>query len=98
MVKERNGSHISDPIGKANSLNSYYASVFTCERVIPEITSTYSGKPFAIIISSIWRRLAMIRRNKSVGTDCIPEDGGGSHDSVPGAIARHNDKQWHYTK
>jgi hypothetical protein len=36
-TKDGNGGHISDPIGKVNSLNSYYASVFACERNIPEI-------------------------------------------------------------
>jgi hypothetical protein len=46
-------------------------SVFVYERVIPEINSTYSGKPFTITINSIRRRLAMIWRNKSVGPDCI---------------------------
>jgi hypothetical protein len=44
----------------------------------------------------------MIERNKSVGPDCIPGEilkmRGGSHDSVPGAIARHSAKQWHYTE
>jgi hypothetical protein len=39
-AKDRNGGQISDPIGEANSLNSYYASVFACERDIPEIDST----------------------------------------------------------
>jgi hypothetical protein len=39
----------------------------------------------------------MIGRNKSVGPDCISDEilkmgEGGSHDSIPGAIARHNDK------
>jgi hypothetical protein len=102
-IKDYNGGHISDPIGKANSPNNYYAFIFACERDIPKINSTYSGKPFTIIISSIKRRLAMIWRNKSVGPDYIPGEtlkmgGGGSHDSVPGSIARHNDKQLNYTK
>jgi hypothetical protein len=72
MIKVCNGGHISDRVGKANSLNSYYSSVFTCERNIPEINSTSSDKPFTFIISSIRRRLAMIGRNKSVGPDFIP--------------------------
>jgi hypothetical protein len=36
-IKDCKGGHISDPVGKANSLNSYRASVFACERDIPEI-------------------------------------------------------------
>jgi hypothetical protein len=52
-IKDCNGDRISDLIGKANSLNSYYASIFTCERDIPEINSTYSCKPFTNIISII---------------------------------------------
>jgi hypothetical protein len=73
-IKDLNGGHISDPIGKANSLNIYYASVFACERDIPEINSAYSGKALTTIICSIRRRLPMIRRSKSVGPDCIPRE------------------------
>jgi hypothetical protein len=72
LIAKRSGEHISDPVGKTNSLNSYYSSVFTCERNIPEIHSTSSDKPFTFIISFIRRRLAMIGRNKSVRPDCIP--------------------------
>jgi hypothetical protein len=48
-------------------LNNYYASVFSCERDIPEIKSTHSDEPFTIKISIIRKRLTMIGRNKSVG-------------------------------
>jgi hypothetical protein len=27
MIKDSNGGHITDPVGKANNLNNYYASV-----------------------------------------------------------------------
>jgi hypothetical protein len=57
-----NGGHITDPVEKANKLNNYYASVFSCERDIPEINPTYSENPFTIKISIIRKRLAKIGR------------------------------------
>jgi len=30
-IKDHNGKLITDPLEKANSLNSYYASLFSCE-------------------------------------------------------------------
>jgi len=71
-IKDCNGGLITDPADKENNLNTYYASVFSCERVIPDIYSTHSNKPFNIKISIIRKRLAMIGRNKSVGPDGIP--------------------------
>ena len=71
-IKDCNEGHITDPVGKANNLNNYYASVFSCERDIPEINPTYSENPFTINISIIRKRLAMTGRKKSVGPDCIP--------------------------
>ena len=71
-IKDCNGGQITDPVDKANNLNNYYASVFSCERNIPDINSTHSDKPFSIKISIIRKRLAMIGRNKSVGPDGIP--------------------------
>jgi hypothetical protein len=32
VIKDHNGKHITNPIEKANSLNSYYASLFSCVR------------------------------------------------------------------
>ena len=92
-IKDCNGELITDPAHKANNFNTYYASVFSCERDIPDIDSTHLDKSFNIKISVIRKRLAMIGKNKSVGPDGIPGAiyGWGSHDSVPGAIARHND-------
>jgi hypothetical protein len=72
MIKDGNGGHITDPVGKANNLNNYYASVFSSERDIPETISTYSESPFTIKTNMIRKRLAMIRRRKSIGPDCIP--------------------------
>ena len=71
-MKDFNGEQITDPVDKANNLNNYYASVFSCERDIPDIISTHSDKHFNIKISIIRKRLAMIGRNKSVGPDDIP--------------------------
>ena len=42
-IKDHNGKLITNPIEKAYSLNSYYASLFSCERNIPQIQSTESG-------------------------------------------------------
>ena len=66
------GGLITDPVDKANNLNNYYASVFSCEWDIPDINPTHSDKPFTINISIIRKRLAMIGRKKSRGPDGIP--------------------------
>ena len=70
--KDCNGGLITDPVDKANNLNNYYASVFSCERDISDINSTHSDKTFNIKTGIIRKRLAMIGRNKSVGPDGIP--------------------------
>jgi len=66
-IKDCNGGLITDPVDKANNLNNYYASVFSCERDNSDINSTHSDKPFTIQINNIRKRLAMIGGNKSVG-------------------------------
>ena len=71
-IKDCNGGLITDPADNANNLSTSYASVYSCERVIPDINSTHSDKPFKIKISIIRKRLAVIGRNKSVGPDGIP--------------------------
>jgi len=71
-IKGCNGGLITDPVDKANNSNNYYASVFSCGRDIPDINSTHSDNPFTIKISIIRKRLAMFRRNKSVGPDRNP--------------------------
>ena len=71
-IKDCNGGFITDPVDKANNLNNYYASVYSCERDIPDINSTHSDQPSSIKISIIRKRLAMIERNKPVGPDGIP--------------------------
>jgi len=48
-IKDNNGTLITDPSENANSLNTYYASLFSCESSNPEIQPTQSGKPFTVI-------------------------------------------------
>jgi len=71
-IKGCNGGLITDPVDKANNLNNYYASVFSCELNIQDINSTPSDKHFSIKSSLIRKRLAMIARNQSVEPDGIP--------------------------
>jgi hypothetical protein len=71
-MKDCNAGQITDPVDKSNNLNNYYASVFSCERDFTFINSTHSDKTFNTKIGIITKRLAMIGRNKSVGTDGIP--------------------------
>jgi hypothetical protein len=70
-IKGSNGRLITNSIGKANSLNSYYTSVFSWERNIPQLHSAHSVEPFTININIIRKRLAAIGRYKSVGPDCV---------------------------
>ena len=65
-MKDCSGGLITDSADKANNLKNYYASVFSCEREIPDVNSIHSDKPFNIKINVIRKRLAMIGRNKSV--------------------------------
>ena len=65
-IKDHNGKLVTGPIENANSLNSYYASLFSCECNIPQIQSTESGKPFTISINIIRKQLSAIGRKKSV--------------------------------
>jgi hypothetical protein len=57
---------------KANALNSYYTSVFGCERKVPQTQPTHSSEPFTNNTKMIRKQLAAIWRNKSVGPDVIP--------------------------
>ena len=70
-IKDCNGRLIIDSIEKANSLNFYYSSVFSCERNIQQIECSNSGEPFAISTKTIRKRLAAIGKNKSIGPDGI---------------------------
>jgi hypothetical protein len=71
-IKDSNGTIITDSTEKANILNSYYASVFSCDRNIPNIKSAHSGETFIIDTKRIRKRVAAIGRSKSVGPDSIP--------------------------
>jgi hypothetical protein len=61
-IKDHNGTLVTDPLEKANSLNSYYASLFSCESNNPGIQPTQSGKPFTVNINIIRQRLSTIGR------------------------------------
>ena len=56
-IKDHNGTLITDPLEKASSLNSYYASIFSCESSNPEFQPTQPGNPFTVNISFIRKRL-----------------------------------------
>jgi hypothetical protein len=44
-IKDRNDKLVTEPLEKANTINSYYASMFSSEGNNTEIQSTDSGKP-----------------------------------------------------
>ena len=52
-IKDHKGKLITDPLEKADSLNSYYTSLFSCEGKNPEIPPIQSGKPYTININII---------------------------------------------
>jgi len=63
---------ISDPTDKANMLNSFCASVFSCKRNHPQIPPAESGEPFCVCIKTLRKRLASLGNKNSVGPDGIP--------------------------
>ena len=67
-IKDQYGKIVTDPIEKTNSLNSYYASLFSCERNNPQVQSVESGKPFTIkeILRTRWHSWG----NFKVRRDC----------------------------
>jgi hypothetical protein len=71
VIKDGNGWLITDSIEKANSLNFYYSSVFSCEYSIPQVQCGNSGEPFATSTKIIRKRLAAISKNKSIQPDNI---------------------------
>jgi hypothetical protein len=52
-IKDHNGKLITEPVDKANTLNSYYASVFSCKQNITVIRTTDAEIPFTININTI---------------------------------------------
>jgi hypothetical protein len=83
VIKDQNGKLITEPLEKANALNSYFASIFSCKRNHPQIPSTDVGKPFTVSIKSVRKRLATIARKKSVGPDGIPGEKLGGEAMIP---------------
>jgi len=71
-IKDHSETSITGATEKANILNSYNASVFCCDRNIPEIKLANPGETFIIITKVIRKRLTKIGRNKSVGADGFP--------------------------
>jgi hypothetical protein len=71
VIKDHNGKLITEPLEKAEALNSYFASIFICKYNNPQIQSTDVGKPFTVSINSIRKQLAAIGRKKSAGPDGI---------------------------
>jgi len=63
---------VTAPIEKVNSLNSYYASIYSCERNNPQIQPRKLDKPFTININSTRKRISAIGRKKSIVPDGIP--------------------------
>jgi len=61
----------SHSIKRANSLNFYYSSVFSSEDNIPNIQGKISSEPFTTDTKIIRKRIAVIRKNKSVGPDGV---------------------------
>jgi hypothetical protein len=59
-IKDHNSKLITHPMGKANSPNSYYAFLFSCERNNPQIQSIESGKPFTISINTIFLSFSLL--------------------------------------
>ena len=70
-IRDQNGKLFTDLIEKANSLNSYYASLISCDNNNLQIQSPQSGKSFTISINILRKQLSGIGRKKCVGTDGI---------------------------
>ena len=66
VIKDQSGKLVTDPIEKAISLNSYYASLLSYKCNNLQIQSTESGKPFTISINIIRKRLSAIGKKKSI--------------------------------
>jgi hypothetical protein len=71
-IKDGNGWIITDPTEKANSLNFYYSTLFSCEDSIQQLQGENNTNPFTIDIKTIRRMIRGIRKNKSVGPDRVP--------------------------
>jgi hypothetical protein len=72
VVKDPNGTIITDSIEKVNVLNSYDATVFCCDHNISKIQLANLGETFIIHTKVIRTRLSKIGRNKSLEPNGIP--------------------------
>jgi len=92
-IKDCNGGPITYSTDKTDSLNSYYVSVFGCERNTPQIKQTHSGKPCTTNIKMI-RKRSRDREKQISGAEGRSwrnsNTGQGSHDSVISAVAGYN--------
>jgi len=71
VIKDHNGTIITDSTEKANILNSCCASVFCCYHNIAKIQLANLSETFIINTKIIRKMLAKIRRYKSVGPDGV---------------------------
>ena len=71
-IKDCNRRIITDPGGKANSLNCCFTTIFSSEDSIPLIQEGDTTNPFNIDIKTLRRRVGSIGKHKSVGPDRIP--------------------------
>jgi hypothetical protein len=72
VIKHHNRTIIPDTNEKANISNSYYISIFRCDRNIQEIKFANWVDTFIDNTRVIRKRLAKFVRNESVGPDGIP--------------------------
>ena len=80
--KDQNGTIITDTTGKANILNSYYASVFCCDRYISEIKLENSLEAFVINTEVIRKDLQELGKARWSSWS-NSENEWGSHESLP---------------
>jgi hypothetical protein len=66
-IKSQNRTIVTDSIAKANILNSYYASVFCCDRNIPKIQLANSGETFIISTKVIRKREQKLGETNQLG-------------------------------
>ena len=65
-IKDCNGRNIRGATEKANTINSYYSTLFSSEGNILHVRGENKGDPFTNDIKTIRRRIKSIGKNKSV--------------------------------
>jgi hypothetical protein len=98
VIKDQNGKFFTEPLEKANALNSYFVYICSCKRNNPHIQLPGVGKPFIASINSIRKRLFSSSREKEILRPGWHSWGNfklrrGSHDSISREIAGYNDEQ-----